>query len=131
VSARHVAWRQSSLKWTDIKSSNNFFKELLSGSSLDTPKGRKSARGGYKIMSGGKVFDYHIQEIFGEAIASPEAVGDEVRYQRGVFASTLHHQLFACIKASMRHSKGRIEATEFMRCECVFLSFQHGLYLVH
>jgi hypothetical protein len=126
VSARHVAWRQSSLKWTDIKSSNNFFKELLSGSSLDTPKGRKSARGGYKIMSGGKVFDYHIQEIFGEAIASPEAVGDEVRYQRGVFASTLHHQLFACIKASMRHSKGRIEALSSCGASAFFFLFNMG-----
>jgi hypothetical protein len=27
-------------------------------------------------MTGGKVFDYQIREIFGEAIASPEAVGN-------------------------------------------------------
>jgi hypothetical protein len=47
------------------------------------------------MVIGGKVFDYQIRETFGEPIASPEAVGNEVHYQRGVFASTLHHDLFA------------------------------------
>jgi hypothetical protein len=57
-------------------------------SASSTPKkGRKSARGVYIIMTGGKVSDYQIRETFGEAIASPEAVGNEVHYQRGVFAN--------------------------------------------
>jgi hypothetical protein len=80
-------------------------------------------------MSGGKVFDYQIQEIFGETIASPEAVGNEVHYQRGAFANILHHDPFACIKASFRHSNDRIEATEFMRfgcCECGGWWLKHG-----
>jgi hypothetical protein len=56
-------------------------------------------------MTGGKVFDYQIREIFGEAIASSEVAGNEI---------ILRHDKFACVKASLRHIKGRIVATDFM-----------------
>jgi hypothetical protein len=71
-----MAWRQSSLKWTDIKSSNSSFIQGALQWQFDTQNGRKTARGGYITMSSGEVFDYQVLEIFGEAIASPEAVGN-------------------------------------------------------
>jgi hypothetical protein len=58
-------------------------------------------------MIGGKVFDYQIREIFGEAIASSGAVGNEVHYQRGVFANILHRDNFACFKASLVEEKAK------------------------
>ena len=80
-------------------------------------------------MIGGKVFDYQIREIFGEVIASPEVDGNELHYQRGVFANISHHDNFPCFKASLSHSIGRIVANDFIRfkcCECGGWWLTHG-----
>ena len=80
-------------------------------------------------MIGGKVFDYQIREIFGEVIASPEVAGNELHYQRGVFANISYHDNFPCFKASLSHSKGRIVATDFILfkcCECGGWWLTHG-----